>query len=152
MTSRHGEGIRDGAGLGLYISAFASVFVIPIGIALRSWEVPALAYLAIMAVCAAGGWMRAYGPATAALAWAVAWCAGAALAVALIAFGIHAIVAFEPHCQTTDVYVCFDTVGEQRGANNRAALLPIIGGAVLLTVLLVVGARAAVNAHRDRFF
>jgi hypothetical protein len=79
----------------------------------------------------------------------VAWCAGAALAVGLIAFGVYAIVTFEPHCVTSEVYECFRTVGEQRGSATRAAMLPIIGGTVLLIILVVVGVRSALDAYRD---
>lgn len=140
--------LRDGVRLGLYWSAFASVIVVPVGIALRSWEVPVLAVLLIMAVCVAGDLMVERGEGTRAIAMAVAWCAGAALALALIGFGVHAIVAFEPYCRSGAGFVCFETVGEQRVRNHMSAMLPILGGAGLLTVLVAVAVRAFRDPYR----
>ncbi|MFD0853909.1 hypothetical protein ACFQ07_16850, partial [Actinomadura adrarensis] len=142
MFSRLPDGVR----LGLYWSAVASVIVVPVGIALRSWEFPALAFLAITTVCTVGHWMTEHGEGTRFAAMTIAWCAGAALGLALIGFGVYAIVAFEPHCVPTGNLVCFDSESTQRIENHLYALLPITGGAILLAVLTAV----AVRAYRDR--
>ncbi|TDD62584.1 hypothetical protein E1293_44015 [Actinomadura darangshiensis] len=143
--------LPDGFGLGLYVSAFAALLVVPAGIALRSWELPALVLLAIMIVCVAGTWLVHRGEGSRITVMVVAWCAGAALGAGLIAFGVYAIVSFEPHCVSGPAFTCFDTVAEQRASNFWSALLlPIGGGTILLAVLLTIAVRTALKARRDR--
>ncbi|MFF5259698.1 hypothetical protein ACFY4C_12190 [Actinomadura viridis] len=78
-----------------------------------------------------------------------------ALAAGLIGFGVNAIVSFEPHCVSSALFKCFSTVEEQRASNDRAALLPIGGGVLLLVLFVVLGVRGVLTtyrAHRARRF
>lgn len=142
--------LRESLGLGGYVSACASVIVVPVGIALRSWMVPVLAIGAIMVVCIVGWSILPRTTAGGVVAVVVAWCAGAVVGIALIAFGVYAIVTAEPHCVSSPAFECFDSAEEQRARTIRMAMLPIVGGAVLLIVLTVVGVRGLLDAYRGR--
>jgi hypothetical protein len=137
--------LPDSVSLGLYWSAIASIMVVPIGTALKSWKLPALIYLLIMMVCVVGHWMVESGGGTRRMAMALAWLAGAALAVSLIGFGVYAIATFEPYCTPSRTLICFKSEDQQRTGNHLSAMLPITGGTILLIVLIAIAVRAFRN-------
>ncbi|MDA0563651.1 hypothetical protein LG943_04790 [Streptomonospora sp. S1-112] len=144
-------GFWESVRLGLYVSVPAAMVLVPAAVGFQTWLIPAVGFPLIMAGCVVGGWLvpRSFAATDAALV--LAWFAGVAAAFGLIALGGYLIAAFEPHCVTTDRWVCFETVEEQRAANFRASLLPIAGGVILLAVLTVVGVRRGGDLYDDYF-
>jgi hypothetical protein len=93
-------------------------------------------------VLAADGWVLT---AAAFLLWLLVLAAG----VGLVAFGVHAIVTFEPYCTPSETVNCRlllngQDVGEASVADQRRSLVvdslvPIGGGAAIVIGALVVG-------------
>jgi hypothetical protein len=141
--------LRECLRLAAYWCAVAAVIAVPVGIGLRSWLVPAAVFLLITAGCVVYGWVLPRHEALIVGGAALALLAGMAVGAALIGFGVHAFITAEPHCVTTEYYLCFDTAEEQVAQTRRFTMLPIIGGTILVSVLAVVAWRGAATTYRE---
>jgi hypothetical protein len=143
------DDVQDSLRNGLYWCLAFSVILLPVGFASGLWGWVALGYAAIICVSvivgvvlAADGWVLT---AAAFLLWLLVLAAG----VGLVAFGVHAIVTFEPYCTPSETVNCRlllngQDVGEASVADQRRSLVvdslvPIGGGAAIVIGALVVG-------------
>jgi hypothetical protein len=142
------EALHDGVKLGLWVSLpLLVLFVVPVGIALRSILIPVVSFLAVMLVCVLGKWLVSLGDGWKRALLVASWCLGLAVALGLLGFGIWAMNNFSPHCLSTHQFQCFDTVAEQRRKYMiDTVLFPVGGGATILLVLTGL----AVKFVRDR--
>ncbi|MFF4470799.1 hypothetical protein ACFYZ3_14680 [Streptomyces sp. NPDC001599] len=147
------NGLRNG---GYWCVAF-SVILLPVGFATGWWGWVVLGYAAIICVSGIVGVVLAVGGPLLTVAAFLLWLLALSAGVGLIAFGVHAVVTFEPYCVPSETVDCRRllngqdvgeaTVADQRRSMVADSLYPIGGGAAIAVATLAVGAVRV----RDRF-
>ncbi|MDI3422162.1 hypothetical protein [Streptomyces luteolus] len=150
------DDLQDSLRNGLYWCLAFSVILLPVGFASGLWVWVTLAYAAIIFVSVLVGVVLALDGRVLAVAVFLLWLLALGVGVSLVAFGVHAIVTFEPYCtpsETTDCRLLLNgrDVGEASVADQRRSmvvdsLLPIGGGAVIAIGALAFG----ITRLRDR--
>jgi hypothetical protein len=144
------EDLQDSLRNALYWSLAFSVILLPVGYATGLWVWVILGYAAIICVSVIVGVVQAVGGRVLTVAALLLWLLVLGVGVCLVAFGVHAIVTFEPYCTPSEMVDCRlllngQDVGEASVADQRRSmvtdsLVPIGGGAVIAVAALVFGA------------
>ncbi|AXL91927.1 hypothetical protein C4J65_29260 [Streptomyces sp. CB09001] len=149
--------VRNSLRSGVYWCVAFSVILLPVGFATGWWGWVVLGYAAIICVSGTVGVVLAVDGPVLRVAVFLLWLHALLAGVGLIAFGVHAVVTFEPYCVPSETVDCrrllngqdvgAATVADQRRSMVVDSLFPIGGGAAIAVATLVVG---AVRVH-DRF-
>ncbi|MDA4889877.1 hypothetical protein PFZ55_23610 [Streptomyces sp. MS2A] len=144
------EEVRNSLRNGGYWCVVFSVILLPVGFATGWWGWVVLGYAAIICVSGIVGVVLAVDGPVLTVAAFLLWLLALSAGVGLIAFGVHAVVTFEPYCvpsETVDCRLLLNgqdvggaTVADQRRSMVVDSLYPVGGGAAITVTALVVGA------------
>ncbi|WP_049564123.1 hypothetical protein [Streptomyces sp. SBT349] len=143
------EEVQDSLRNGLYWCVAFSVILLPVGFASGLWVWVTLGYAAIICVSLIVGVVLAIGGPVLTAAAFLLWLLALGTGLGLVAFGVHAIVEFEPYCTPSETVDCRlllngQDMGEASVADQRRSmvvdsLMPIGGGAAIAVAALAVG-------------